>query len=217
MPPKIQMIGKKFGKLTVIEEVEKGNRGPRYKCICDCGNEKIAYGVDLRTLHCTSCGCNISNRAKTHGMSDTRVNRIYRNMKKRCDNPNCPDYHNYGGRGIKYCKEWSTFEGFWEDMKEGYSDKLTLDRIDNDKGYSKENCRWVTRKIQARNTRANRYIEYKGQRKTVADWADEYEIDKMKVIQRLNAGYSVHDALNMPNRGTDEWFEYLGKKRRKKK
>jgi hypothetical protein len=132
----------------------------------------------------------------SHRMSSTRQNNIYRNMKKRCDNPNCPDYKNYGGRGIRYCDKWKTFEGFWEDMQEGYSDELTLDRKDVNKGYSKDNCRWVNRYVQANNTRVNRLFEYNGQKLTLRQISDTTGYDYELIRLRIKKGWTLEQSLS---------------------
>ncbi len=134
--------------------------------------------------------------------SKTNVSQFYRawvNMKTRCTNKNIPEYHRYGGRGIAYCTEWKTFDGFIADMYDTFQEGLTLDRIDNSKGYSKENCRWVNRTIQARNTRnidrAARHT-YRGITQTVSEWAEEYGIKRTTLDARVRVyGWSIDKAL----------------------
>lgn len=206
MPEKINMLNKRFGKLTVIKELERTKRGSTWLCKCDCGGTKIANGRDLRSGHVLSCGCLHKFRHFKHGMSSTRPSTIYRNMKKRCDNPNCPDYKNYGGRGITYCDRWKTFEGFWEDMKEGYEPNLTIDRIDNDKGYCKENCRWVTRREQDNNKRTNHYVIYKGQKYTLAQLGRLLKLDAQLILDRLRTGKSLDEAIKPPKQAQKVFF-----------
>lgn len=112
-------------------------------------------------------------------------------MKQRCGNPNHKAYHNYGGRGITYDPRWEMFENFKMDMEKGFKRGLTLDRIDNNGNYCKKNCRWATRKIQMNNTRDNVVLEYKGQRKTLMEWADEMEISKGTFKSRYYRGMSL--------------------------
>jgi hypothetical protein len=116
-------------------------------------------------------------------------------MHRRCDNKTQDSYPLYGGRGIFVCERWSKFENFFEDMKIGYMEHLTLDRIDSNGNYFPENCRWITKKEQARNRRTNKILTFKGQSKTLAEWAEitgfGYDIIKL----RLRRGWSVNDAL----------------------
>jgi len=131
-------------------------------------------------------------------MSRSRQYHIYRNMRKRCDDSTCKDYKNYGGRGITYCGKWETFEGFWEDMGQRYSDNLTLERIDNNKNYCKENCRWATKQEQSNNRRGNKKFDYLGQSLTLTQIGRKYNIDAQTLEHRLNFGLSVKEALEHP-------------------
>ncbi len=130
----------------------------------------------------------------THGMSKTKTYRCWWDIRKRCNNKNLSYYKNYGGRGITYCKDWDNFELFLRDMGEcpiGF----TIERLDVNADYNRENCVWATRKQQGRNRRTNRIITYKGISKPVCQWSEDFGWGKMVIINRLNRGWSVDDAL----------------------
>lgn len=123
------------------------------------------------------------------------------NMKKRCDNSNQPEFKNYGGRGITYDSNWSSFKNFKSDMSHGYSKELTLDRIDNNGDYTKDNCRWVTRKVQCNNKRNNRMLTHKGETMNLTQWAKYLNIKKSTLSMRFYAfHWSVEKCLTTPVR-----------------
>lgn len=154
---KIPMVGKKFGRLIVIEEAGYDKRDkPLWKCVCDCGRIKIILGESLRSGTTKSCGHHRvgggSGGQSSHGMSKTPEYHAWASMLQRCRNPKSAEYYRYGGRGIIVCEEWYDFVAFYNDMGKR-PNGLTLERIDNNKGYDKNNCVWTTRIKQARNRR----------------------------------------------------------------
>lgn len=178
--------------------------------LCDCGNEKEMRIDGFKNGHSVSCGCygkKISAEARrlskiTHGMSSTRIYKIFRGMKYRCNVKNCPCYGRYGGRGIKV--EWESFEQFFVDMGESYESHIALhgaentsiNRIDNNGNYCKENCEWSTRKYQARNRKTSRIIEYNGTQRTLAEWEEITGIPRNVIESRIDRhGWSTEKAL----------------------
>lgn len=157
------LIGQKFGRLTVIEHVKfvNGKRFSGWKCKCDCGNITFQHTHQLKHGLVKSCGCYSKDRlhnihiAEKHGCSNTRLYITWRNMRDRCHNKKNKRYSSYGGRGIRVCEEWnSSFSKFKEwALSNGYTDELTIDRIDVDGNYCPENCRFVTRAENNRNRR----------------------------------------------------------------
>lgn len=208
MSAKIDMTGRRIGRLTVICEAGKQGKKIMWLCKCDCGKDVIASGVNLRRGFYKSCGCYSADRLREmrtkHKMSNTRIYKEWAQMKGRCYCKGYIDFHLYGGRGISVCDEWKNdFESFknWA-FQNGYSDNLTLDRIDNDKGYSPDNCRWATVKEQANNRRSNHYVTYDGVTRTLAQWAEltgiNYDCLKSR-ISKLN--WPLEKAFTKPSRG----------------
>lgn len=201
----LDLVGKKYGRLTVIEYVSQNHRGKSmWKCQCDCGNTSVVLGTRLTSGHTKSCGCYsedaIKSRVTTHGMSKTRLYNIWRGMLKRCGYEKATSYKNYGAKGIRVCEEWHDFEKFqkWA-MVNGYSDDLTLDRADNRGDYTPENCRWVDMKTQLRNTSRNKFIMFRGETHCMQDWANILGMNYRTLQQRINTyKWSVERALTAP-------------------
>lgn len=172
------------------------------KCLCDCGKEHIVHVYNFR--HTKSCGCLRRSLAKSlnlkHGKSESKEHMAWSSMKKRCLDSNHPAYHNYGGRGITVCKEWlESFNNFLADMGKAPSPGHSLERVNVNSGYCKENCTWATRKEQARNRRNNVLINVDGVVMTLTDWCAFYGISVQTVRHRVRKiGMSWEDALKLP-------------------
>lgn len=196
--------GDKNNRFTTIKFLHRDNRGAEVWLFkCDCGNYREKNPWYVYSGKTKSCGClaleiRKTTRRKTHGMSKTRIYHIWKGMRQRCNNPNTSYYYVYGGKGIKICDEWQSFENFYEwSMKNGYDDKLSIDRIDNDKDYSPDNCRWSTGLQQANNKSINHYETYNGETHTIAEWARLYDINLGTLSSRLQTGMSIENALKM--------------------
>ena len=155
---KIEMVGKKFGRLLAIEKAGKTKRGDiLWRCLCDCGNEPIIRGSNMRNGNTKSCGClfkeSLSKRFTKHKMCHTPTYCSWDSMFQRCNNSNNPHYKDYGGRGIKICDSWLKFENFYKDMGKRPDLSFTIERVNNNKGYFSGNCMWATRSEQSRNKR----------------------------------------------------------------
>lgn len=191
------LLGRKFGKLTVVDYGgylidSDGRKRSTVRCICDCGAEVIVRATRIRNGKTISCGCfqreKLRDRNLTHKSSGTRLYRIWCAMKTRCDNPNAYAYRNYGQRGIKICSNWAnSFDEFqkWA-YANGYNEDKSIDRIDNDGNYTPENCRWATTVEQANNKRNNRTLDYNGVIKTVSEWSKILGIPVYVIEDRVN-------------------------------
>jgi hypothetical protein len=158
-PRLIDLSGMTFGRWSVTKQAgnAKGG-GALWACICECGSEKKVIGGDLRNGKSTNCGCVHKNRlgafAKTHGKSNTRLHRIWKNMRARCLRKSSPQYPDWGGRGIKICEEWESFDSFYSwAISSGYDDRLSIERINVNGDYDPDNCKWATAKEQSVNRR----------------------------------------------------------------
>ena len=199
------LTGKKFGKLEVIGVHDTGSRKTYYVCQCDCGNVKVVRADSLISGATKSCGCIKKEQDKTnltanhrHKMSGTRIYETWQDMKRRCYNKQNVRYNRYGGRGIKVCEEWlNNFQSFYDwAIRNGYSDDLTIDRIDNDGNYEPSNCRWSTVKEQCNNRSSNINIAIGNETKSLMSWCEIFNVDYKKVHARYQRnGYESIDRL----------------------
>jgi len=199
----IDISGRRYGRLVAlkIDHVKKykSNNVEYWLCQCDCGNTKVIAKPSLTTGLTTSCGKrDVHNK---HGKTGQRLFKIWSAMLDRCENKNNHAYERYGGRGISVCQEWHDIESFYAwALSNGYTENLTIDRIDNNGNYEPSNCRWATRKEQNNNTSNNRLIEYNGEIKTIAQWSEILGIKHTTLSKRLIDGWSAEKALTVPVR-----------------
>lgn len=205
-------IGEKFFRLTVKEVVKdrdsSGRSRIRWKVLCDCGKEILVVPYRIVSGQQKSCGCYsvelARERATIHGESNTRLFSIWVNMRDRCNNEKNKRYKRYGGRGIKVCKEWQdNYLSFANWAREnGYSDLLTIDRIDVNGNYEPNNCRWADMKTQQRNRTDNRLIKLDGETKTLAEWCEIYGNNYSMVYNRISEmGWDEEKAIKTPSGG----------------
>lgn len=206
----IDMTGKRFGRWTVLERDCLEKRNAYWICRCDCGNYGIVRGDELRDGRSGSCGClhseimheKLADMRKqgmgcTHRLSNARLFNIWSQMKARCYNKNAPNYHNYGGRGIAICEEWlADFQSFYDwAVSNGYSDDLTIDRINNNGNYEPSNCRWATNTEQGENRRTSVILTYNGESHCINEWARITGIPAHVIAKRIKKGWSVEQTL----------------------
>ena len=167
-------------------------------CKCSCGNYTYGLVHNILNNNTKSCGCLVGECKERHGMADTRLYTIWNEMKSRCS-PDHVNHKNYYDRGIYVCADWKkSFIAFkdWS-LANGYTDELTIDRIDNDKGYSPDNCRWVDMQVQGNNKRNNRILEFNGEEKTLAEWCRDLGLNYSKAMKRIYRGWTELEALEL--------------------
>lgn len=188
----------------VADHISKsGCHYTQYECRCDCGTVRCVLASSLKSGASKSCGCYCDevrvrvcgDNFRTHGEAKTRLYKIYAGMKKRCYNETAYNYRNYGARGIAICEDWlNSWEAFrdWA-LANGYSDELSIDRIDVNGDYSPDNCRWVTRVVQANNRRTSRVITHDGESHTVAEWSRILSIPYKRLHKKISSGCSLSE------------------------
>lgn len=202
----VDLTGQRFGRLTVIKRVENNGKKVMWLCRCDCGNETTVFSGYLRNGDTKSCGClskdKLRERRFKHGESrKTRLYNIWLHIKHRTSGKANEKRTKkwYTDKNIKMCEEWSDFRNFrdWSNAN-GYDDSLTIDRIDGNKGYSPENCRWVDWKTQTRNKSSNINITRNGETKCLKDWCTELGLKYRSICQRMARGWDKEKALTTP-------------------
>ena len=211
--------GERYGRLTIIREVEpagsSNKRVRRFLCRCDCGNEIICRLPNLKSGTTKSCGCYrkfvSSNRRDCHHLQNTRIYRIWCGMKRRCYNKHNEHFDRYGGRGIIVCDEWKTdFMNFYDwAMSNGYDDKLSIDRINNEGNYEPSNCRWANQKQQIVNSTATIKCSLGGNIVSLSDIADILGVSFKRIrriVYMLNNGYDMSELLSLSKKDDSFMF-----------
>lgn len=191
------LSGQRFNRWLVVR---RSDRTRHWVCSCDCGTVRDVFVGNLRQGYSQSCGCLKDERTRirnrTHGLSASREYKIWAGMKKRCYDPSCKSFEDYGKRGIAVCARWQgSFENFYADMGPRPSRRHSIERVNNDGPYSPDNCRWATQREQVNNTRRNHFIEWNGERLTLAQWAERAGIRPHALLHRLDRGWPLEQAL----------------------
>lgn len=205
--------GDKYGRLTIIREVENINkyRDRFFECKCECGSIKTYRLSQLTRGHTKSCGCYrkevLSKLYKTHGDSRTKLHMIWCTMLQRCNNVKSQRYKYYGARGIEVCQKWTKYVQFknWA-ISHGYEEGLTLERKNNNGNYCPKNCTWIPRSEQPKNARSNILITYKGKTKIASQWAKELNIHGETLRRRIRNGMTGKEAIEITLRNRNAQF-----------
>ena len=196
----VDLTGQRFGYLTALNVDSCKNKNAMWVCRCDCGKIVSVESQKLRNGNTQSCGCKRGKikieTSGTHGKTKTRLYRIWHSMKSRCDY-DFKGSERYHGRGIKVCDEWKdSFEAFYEwAAANGYSDKLTIDRIDSNGNYEPSNCRWTDKLTQDNNRNSNKKIEINGECHTIAEWARISGVNYQTIRSRILRGKTGIDLI----------------------
>jgi hypothetical protein len=202
MRTRSDLTGKKFGRWTALEYVGLVRGARRWRCACECGNTKEVNTKELLQGRTNSCGCLAaelsSKRRFVHGLSNSKIHRIWSHILTRCLNSNNKDYPRYGGRGITICERWMNFENFLEDMGIPPTDLHSIDRERVNGNYEPGNCRWATAKEQARNRRNSLIVSHNGISVTAAEWDESLGFFRGTVAKRIRKGWSISEAIETP-------------------
>lgn len=183
-----ELTGSVFGRLTVLGKVRSASNRILWDCLCSCGKSSHVRASHLKNGLVVSCGCFAADKNReraTHGMSRSSTHIIWKTMRARCGNPQSPGFKDYGARGITVCRAWDeSFEQFLADMGVRPAG-MSIERIDNSRGYEPGNCKWATNREQCRNRRSNHLITYSGKTKCRKDWADELGVSPPVLARRI--------------------------------
>lgn len=195
---KLNLTGQRFERLVVVQKCsERGKGGEVYwLCKCDCGAEVRSQASPLKMGRTKSCGCLSRDRTRKHGMEGTPTYNAWAHMLTRCRNEKHKQWKDYGGRGIKVCDRWMSFDNFLADLGEKPKGK-SLDRIDNDGDYEPSNCRWANQRQQVTNRRMSPRYEWKGEIRSLSELAEQHGLKWRRVYERVRAGWSIEDALTV--------------------
>lgn len=204
----IDLTGKKYGRLTVLDRAPNRNKCTMWRCECECGNTVVVSGSHLKNGHTKSCGCLlaeiVSNMFSTHRDTKSALYRMWHNMRVRCNYERSDRYSTYGARGIKVCDEWnSSYEIFrrWA-LEHGYKEGLSIERKNVNDGYAPDNCEFIPVDLQCYNKTNSHYLEYDGRRMTVSEWSKISGISYQTLRARVSRyGWTVEKALTTPVRG----------------
>lgn len=211
---RLNLIGERYGRLTVIALDHTNKRQKFWKCVCDCGNEKIVSSGNLRQGNVKSCGClakesqikrglasGIGDKTRKHGGFGTKLYGVWAAMIRRCENRNDRYYSDYGGRGIIVCDEWrSDFAAFRQWANEtGYREGLTIERVDVNGDYSPNNCKWIPLTEQNRNKRNSVKVEYKGETHTLGDLIKRFGLKSSTTYSQFHKGLTFEEILLRSN------------------
>lgn len=196
MSPRREILGKRFGMLTAVEELAQDRGMRRWRLQCDCGGERIALQKAFTWGGMRSCGCDNKHKNIPHRLSKTPEYRAWINMKSRCYSASIPNFQDYGGRGIKVCARWlDSVEDFCADMGPRPSGAHSVDRINVNGDYEPGNCRWATDSEQRRNQRRNHLVEIDGRSMTLAEAVERSPVPYNTVLYRLKRGWPTAEAV----------------------
>ncbi|MGR6008091.1 hypothetical protein ACT7CZ_02735 [Bacillus cereus] len=207
MDRNLDILGETFGNLTVVGYSHTQRNGSYWDCVCKCGNTKKVTKNHLMTGHTKSCGCLRPQVITKHGDHKERLYSIWSGMKRRCLNKSANDYYKYGERGISVHEEWMEYPLFkkWA-LENGYSDDLTLERLDFNGNYEPENCKWIPLEEQLKNTRRNVFITFEGETKVLSDWARHFDINYQTLKGRYWRGDGEKSYLGKQGSHLNGWL-----------